>query len=160
MLKPYPWQARQWRQLLNAAQQGRLPHALLLAGAEGLGVEDFALALAARLLCTDPGEGACGRCKSCLLLQAGNHPDLVLLQPGEAGLWLHQRWPTTDEATSRERFEQFCNALPSSLRIVRTSPFAIDGRPVGHGTALLMGREDDVAGATAVVMPPSGPAAG
>lgn len=85
MLKPYPWQARQWRQLLNAAQQGRLPHALLLAGAEGLGVEDFALALAARLLCTDPGEGACGRCKSCLLLQAGNHPDLVLLQPEEPG---------------------------------------------------------------------------
>lgn len=81
-----------------------------------------------------------------------------LLQPREAGVWLHQRWSTTDEAAARERFEQFCNALPSSIRMLRTSPFAIGGQPVGHGTVLLMGPEDDVAAATASVMLPIGPA--
>lgn len=86
MLSPYPWQARPWRQLLAAAGQGRLPHALLLAGADGLGLDYFARALAARLLCTgDAGMEACGKCKSCLLFGAGNHPDLVIIEPEEAG---------------------------------------------------------------------------
>lgn len=86
MLSPYPWQDRQWRQLLSALEQGRLPHALLLAGAEGLGVGHFARALAARLLCTGgTAEEACGTCKSCLLFAAGNHPDLVVIEPEEAG---------------------------------------------------------------------------
>lgn len=86
MLSPYPWQDRQWRQLLSALDQDRLPHALLLAGADGLGVGHFARALAARLLCTGGTvEEACGTCKSCLLFAAGNHPDLVVIEPEEAG---------------------------------------------------------------------------
>jgi DNA polymerase-3 subunit delta' len=86
VLSPYPWQDRQWRQLLSALEQDRLPHALLLAGADGLGVGHFARALAARLLCTGgTGEEACGACKSCLLFAAGNHPDLVIIGPEEAG---------------------------------------------------------------------------
>jgi len=86
VLSPYPWQERPWRQLLAAAGQGRLPHALLLAGAEGLGLGHFARALSARLLCTgDAGPEACGECKSCLLFGAGNHPDLVIMEPEEAG---------------------------------------------------------------------------
>jgi DNA polymerase-3 subunit delta' len=86
VLSPYPWQAQPWRRLLAAAGQGRLPHALLLAGAEGLGLGHFARALAARLLCMgDDGSEACGECKSCLLFRGGNHPDLVIIEPEEAG---------------------------------------------------------------------------
>jgi len=87
VLSPYPWQQRQWRQLLAIAGQGRLPHALLLAGAAGLGIEEFARALAARLLCeraTD-AEPACGECRACRLFAAGSHPDAVFIEPEESG---------------------------------------------------------------------------
>lgn len=87
MLTPYPWQARQWRQLLTAASQNRLPHALLLTGVQGIGLGYFADCLSASLLCqrTLENGAACGECKSCILFHAGNHPDLVRIEPEEAG---------------------------------------------------------------------------
>ena len=87
MIKPFPWQVSNWRRLLSAQQQGRLPHALLFNGQAGMGLEQFSFAFAARLLCssTENTEHACGQCKSCLLLQAGNHPDLLSINPEEPG---------------------------------------------------------------------------
>ena len=87
MLKPFPWQDNQWQQLQAAYAQGRLTHALLLAGADGIGLEQFAYSLAAKLLCMSKQDGhtACGTCKSCLLFQAGNHPDLLNIQPEDKG---------------------------------------------------------------------------
>lgn len=87
MIQIYPWQREQWAQLSAAREQGRLPHALLLAGAEGLGLRQFAYALGAGLLCpdTDSSARACGICKSCTLLQAGNHPDFLSIEPEETG---------------------------------------------------------------------------
>ena len=67
-----------------------------------------------------------------------------LLRPGEAGLWLHQRWPGGDEGTTRRNFERYCATLPASFRAVRTSPFRIGDRPVQHGTVLLMGNDRDL----------------
>ncbi len=78
----YPWHAAVWSTLTG--DFGRLPHALLLAGPAGLGKQDFALRLAAALLCSQPkAESACGQCHSCQLLAAGNHPDLALVMPEE-----------------------------------------------------------------------------
>lgn len=87
MLNPYPWQREQWRRLVEAAQQNRLPHALLLIGAEGLGIDEFLQAFAGRLLCEGPagGDHACGDCRACLLFQSGNHPDIVHIRPEEPG---------------------------------------------------------------------------
>jgi DNA polymerase-3 subunit delta' len=66
----------------------RLPHALLITGAAGLGKRDFAEALAARLLCEHPlasGE-ACATCLPCRWRLSKNHPDLHRLVPeSEAG---------------------------------------------------------------------------
>lgn len=70
-----------WQQLM--ARRAQMPHALLLAGQQGLGKFELALSLAASLLCEqvrDNGE-ACGRCVACAWLAQGNHPDLRLLQP-------------------------------------------------------------------------------
>lgn len=76
----YAWQSALWQSLGELLQQQRLPHALLLSGADGLGKERFARAFAARLLCQVPRDGvACGQCKSCNLLVAGTHPDLMWL---------------------------------------------------------------------------------
>ncbi|MFT5133271.1 MAG: DNA polymerase-3 subunit delta' [Gammaproteobacteria bacterium] len=87
MLKPYPWQSGQWQQILAAHSQKRLSHALLLTGPEGIGLEQFAYSLAALLLCKDKQNNvaACGSCKSCILFQAGNHPDLFDIQPDAPG---------------------------------------------------------------------------
>ncbi len=82
---PFPWQQRHWQQLQQAREQGRLPHALLLSGAVGLGKSSFATALAQALLCQQPDEAgrACGRCRSCRLNAAGTHPDLHRVSPEE-----------------------------------------------------------------------------
>lgn len=82
-----PWHRRQWAQLERMVSGGRLPHALLLSAARGSGADDFARSLAGALLCTagDGGLQACGECKSCRLWQAGTHPDLLWVQPEEAG---------------------------------------------------------------------------
>jgi DNA polymerase-3 subunit delta' len=63
----------------RAVRRGRLAHAYLFTGAAGIGKRLFAVELAKALLCETPrkpGElDACDHCPSCLLLEAGTHPD-------------------------------------------------------------------------------------
>ncbi|MGD2117877.1 MAG: DNA polymerase III subunit delta' [Chromatiales bacterium] len=81
-----PWQQAQWRNMQAAIAEGRLPHALLLTGQQGIGKMHFARCLAAALLCQSSVNGhACGKCNACHLLQVGNHPDLHLIEPEEKG---------------------------------------------------------------------------
>lgn len=57
---------------------GRLASTYLFVGPEGIGKRTFAEALAKALLCqttSDEALEACGRCESCRLFDAGNHPD-------------------------------------------------------------------------------------
>jgi DNA polymerase-3 subunit delta' len=81
------WLEATWQQLAHARAQGRLPHALLIAGPEGSGKHLLARRLSAALLCEspDPRTGACGRCAACAWLRAGTHPDLAVLEPEEPG---------------------------------------------------------------------------
>ena len=73
------WHAEPWRKLIARRTQDRLPHALLLCGAQGLGKRAFAAAFGAALLCQHPrADGrACGDCRTCHLAGAGSHPDFV-----------------------------------------------------------------------------------
>lgn len=81
-LLPYAWHQETWQRLVSLAQEQRLPHALLLGGPAGIGKHRLGQAFTAWLLCQSPApSGACGRCKSCSLLQAGSHPDLLALEP-------------------------------------------------------------------------------
>jgi hypothetical protein len=66
-LEYLPWHASARARLTGAIAGGRMPHALLLHGAEGLGKERFATTLAAGLLCTRPGPELmpCGGCADC-----------------------------------------------------------------------------------------------
>jgi DNA polymerase-3 subunit delta' len=73
-----PWLHVQFDELLKNRQ--RLAHAYLMAGHAGLGKLDFSLALARALLCQEPTPHSCGHCQSCRLFDAGNHPDLHILQ--------------------------------------------------------------------------------
>ena len=72
-----PWHDRVWQGLRQRLERDELPHAILLAGAEGLGKREVAAHLSAAALCSGRVAGqACGECRSCQLLRAGTHPDL------------------------------------------------------------------------------------
>jgi DNA polymerase-3 subunit delta' len=69
--------------LRTARQKGRLSHAYLFLGPEGVGRASTARALAASLNCEAPrADGdACGVCGSCQRLAAGTHPDFLVIGP-------------------------------------------------------------------------------
>lgn len=75
-----PWQtetAKAW--LINPET---LAHAWLLHGLAGIGKRQYALSLAASLLCESTDQGlACGQCQACLWVRLGNHPDLMRVRP-------------------------------------------------------------------------------
>ena len=48
---PYPWHESLWDSFNQTIEQGRLAHALMLNGPQGIGKERLAMALAQRLLC-------------------------------------------------------------------------------------------------------------
>ena len=79
-VNPLPWQGELWKQLVE--WRARLPHALLLHGARGVGKRHVLKAFAQLLLCESPRDATpCGECAGCQLLAADNHPDLRWLVP-------------------------------------------------------------------------------
>lgn len=74
-----PWQQRAYAAALNAFDNDRLAHALLLCGPERLGKRAVAVALAKRLLCATPRADrmACGECRGCRFFVAGSHADFL-----------------------------------------------------------------------------------
>jgi DNA polymerase-3 subunit delta' len=83
---PLPWQEDLWVSLNSSIEQARLPHAILINGASGIGKMRLAKALAHHLLCTaEMTKYACGSCKGCQLLAAGSHADITYLEPEAPG---------------------------------------------------------------------------
>lgn len=78
--------------LLNRAlSSGRLAHAYLFVGPDGVGKTTCAAALAAVLLCCQPLDGrACMRCPGCLKYLSGNHPDFLRIRPDGAAIKIDQ----------------------------------------------------------------------
>ncbi len=66
--------------LRSAAREGRLPHALLFVGPEGVGKHTFARKLAQALLCetrTEESLDPCEVCPACVQVAANTHPDFI-----------------------------------------------------------------------------------
>jgi DNA polymerase-3 subunit delta' len=67
------WIGRAW-------ESGRMPHGLVFSGPVGVGKGTTARALAGLFLCEKPKKDeGCGKCESCVLMEAGNHPDFHLV---------------------------------------------------------------------------------
>lgn len=80
-----PWQESAVAQLRVAWGAQRFPHALLIAGADGLGKRELAAWLSCAVLCERSQDAlrCCGECASCKLIGAGSHPDLLWVSPEE-----------------------------------------------------------------------------
>ncbi len=80
-LTPWPWQIEPWRRLHAQRQRGQMPHAILLIGQPGLGLNHFASVLAQSLLCDQPRDDGqpCGDCGPCRQFAGDVHPDFQRL---------------------------------------------------------------------------------
>jgi DNA polymerase-3 subunit delta' len=70
----------------HVIESGRLPHAFLFVGPEGVGKHTFARKLAQAMLCERRDEAEldpCGICPGCVQVSAETHPDLLLVHRPE-----------------------------------------------------------------------------
>jgi DNA polymerase-3 subunit delta' len=105
----------------RAIRRGRLAHAYLFVGPAGVGKHRFAVELAKALLCEGSGElAACDRCPSCLLLDAGTHPDFY-----------HARRPADAHEFPIELMRELCQSF--ALRSAR-----------GRGKVVVIDDADDL----------------
>jgi DNA polymerase III subunit delta' len=80
-MEHYPWLDKAYHQLVQPLLMGRAHHAWLIHYAKGSGESLLLQHFFRRLLCLTPkGEVACGHCHSCLLFNAGTHPDYHHIQ--------------------------------------------------------------------------------
>lgn len=69
--------------------EGRLPHAMILQGEDGLGKHMLAEILAAAAVCSDTENAPCGKCPACIRAAAGSHPDIHRAQGSGASRSFH-----------------------------------------------------------------------
>lgn len=74
--------------LRRALANGRLAHAYLFTGPEGIGKRLMALALARAIVCHE--QRGCGHCPGCRKIDHQNHPDLHLLEPDGSSIKIEQ----------------------------------------------------------------------
>lgn len=115
--------------LWNAARAGRLAHALLFSGPEGVGKFLAAERLATGLLCargsgapgSPAGAAPCGTCGPCKRVRADAHPDLFVIDPLEHELEsIPIAWVTPRSDGPAQTIEQFLSlrALEGGWRVV------------------------------------------
>lgn len=76
---------RSLRIIRKEIEKGRVYHAYLFTGMEGIGKRLVAVNMAKALNCPDQGDDACDHCSSCQRMDKGIHPDLIQITPaGEA----------------------------------------------------------------------------
>jgi DNA polymerase III subunit delta' len=77
--------------LRQVISSGKIPHAFLFTGIEGVGKTTTALAFCQAINCREPvnGEG-CGRCLTCRQLISGNFPDLRFIEPDGQNIKIEQ----------------------------------------------------------------------
>ncbi len=91
--------ARQLSLLRESLRHGNLAPAYLFTGPEGVGKRTAALEFGRAALCRSLPEDGCGRCRSCLQIERGGHPDFVLVAVEEG-----KRLLKKEQVTDMQRF--------------------------------------------------------
>ncbi len=78
------------QRLQQAIISGRVAHAYLITGALGSGKKSLATAFAQALFCTEQPGNACGTCLDCRRVEAGNHPDMTIIEPDAGKIKIDQ----------------------------------------------------------------------
>jgi DNA polymerase-3 subunit delta' len=118
-----PWprvigQDRVKRILQAAMRTGRLPHAYLFYGAEGVGKDAMAMELARVLHCERNGTAACGTCPSCERAANGTHPDIRMVVPLPVG-----KGESADDDPLARLNETDLRAIQEELREKTANPY-------------------------------------
>jgi DNA polymerase-3 subunit delta' len=71
-----------YKTFVNALTTNKLSHAYLLSGSTGMPLKDTAIYLAKSLLCDHPNPLACNECITCIRVDEGNYPDLMVFGDG------------------------------------------------------------------------------
>lgn len=94
--------------LRSMADSGRIPHAMLIYGPEGIGKMIAARAFISYLNCENPRNGdSCGVCPSCRRIEAGNNPDIHYVYPV-------RKTSSPKRSTSTDYIEQWHRFLKES----------------------------------------------
>ena len=80
----HSWLIPALRVFSEMQERNRLPHALLITAAAGLGGTDLATEMARRFLCTGDRTDGCS-CHSCSMFRASGHPDMTVISGGPSG---------------------------------------------------------------------------
>lgn len=67
---------------------GRIAHAYLFSGPDGIGKRLMAMALARAIVCLE--QRGCGHCQACRKIDHQNHPDLHILEPDGSSIKIEQ----------------------------------------------------------------------
>ena len=111
---PYPWLRHPLAEALNTLSG----HATLLHGAPGAGQFELALGVASAWLCesrTTSDAPACGRCVSCRLIDAGTHPDLMVVLP--EALQAELGWQGADGEGSGDEEKSKTRKLSQEIKV-------------------------------------------
>jgi DNA polymerase-3 subunit delta' len=142
----YTWQTKQWQQFWQSVQDGRLPHALLLAGMAGTGKLAFALHAAQALLCqkkTASGD-PCETCHACRLVKTSAHPNLYQVTPEKEGQAIK-----VDQIRELAEFVQQ-SSFQGEYRVVIISP--AHDMNMSAANALLKTLEEPASGAILILV--------
>lgn len=88
--------------LKTVIKNNKLPHAIMLEGAEGIGKNTLGKTLAQAIFCDSENGDACGVCRNCIKMTHDNHPDFLLVEPDG----------TQIKNAQIEAFQEFVNIKP------------------------------------------------
>lgn len=107
--------------LESSLKKGRLSHAYLFLGPEGVGKKTLALELAKAVNCLQP-EPPCGQCPSCIRISSGRHADVIsynLIPQGEETA----DSPRKEESPTGSRREISTDKIRELQEMAHLSPF-------------------------------------
>lgn len=95
--------------LIESIQTGRIGHAYMFCGPEGIGRKTMAECFAGALLCSSGGVVPCGQCQGCVLLKSGTNPDVIHIrkQEGKASVGVEEVRLVQEEISTAPQFGKY-----------------------------------------------------